>query len=70
MSLFTCRAYLPLPDALVNICLKSEEGKTHTPQYPGYLSHFKLTVPTGPAAAAAVATPFLPATALAHKSFV
>lgn len=32
------RAYLPLLGALVNICLKPDEGKAHTPPYPGYLA--------------------------------
>lgn len=32
------RAYLPLSEAPVNICLKAQEGKAHTPQYPGYLA--------------------------------
>lgn len=49
------RAYLPQLESPVNICLKPEEGKAHTPQYPGYL------VPTGPAAA----TPFRAAPAVA-----
>lgn len=64
------RAYLLLLKALVNICSKAEEGRKLTLfSILVTLPQFKLTVPTGPAAAAITFLP-TPGVILARSYFV